>query len=65
MAVPRNRVSNAKKNSRRAHHAKSPIQLSACSSCGKMRKSHTICPHCGYYAATQQNYAKASSSSEA
>jgi large subunit ribosomal protein L32 len=58
MAVPRNRLSNAKKNSRRSHHAKVPVQLSACGSCGKMRKSHTICPHCGYYASTQKHYTK-------
>ena len=28
MAVPRNRMSNARKNSKRAHHAKKPKHLS-------------------------------------
>ncbi|MEL7431385.1 MAG: 50S ribosomal protein L32 [Chlamydiota bacterium] len=49
MAVPRNRTSNARKNSRRSHHAKKPVQLSACSNCGARIQSHRICPACGYY----------------
>ncbi len=49
MAVPRNRVSNAKKNSRRAHHAKTPKNLSSCSNCGKQRLPHRMCPSCGHY----------------
>lgn len=50
MAVPRNRTSNARKNSRRAHHAKKPKNLSACSNCKSPRVPHRICPHCGFYA---------------
>lgn len=50
MAVPRNRSSNARKNSRRAHMAKQPKNLSACKNCGKMRMSHRMCPSCGQYA---------------
>lgn len=49
MAVPRNRVSNAKKNSRRSHHAKTPKNTSACPTCGAARLSHRICPACGHY----------------
>lgn len=49
MAVPRNRVSNAKKNSRRSHHAKKPKNTSKCSNCGKLRLSHRVCPSCGHY----------------
>lgn len=49
MAVPRNRTSNAKKNSRRAHHAKKPKNLSACSNCAKPRMPHRMCPSCGHY----------------
>ncbi|MCC6127798.1 MAG: 50S ribosomal protein L32 [Chlamydiae bacterium] len=51
MAVPRNRVSNAKKNSRRSHHAKTPKNVSACGTCGKPRLSHRVCPSCGHYGA--------------
>jgi len=49
MAVPRNRTSNARKNSRRAHHAKTPCNASGCSNCGKKRIAHRVCPHCGFY----------------
>ncbi len=50
MAVPRNRTSNARKNSRRAHHAKKPKQLSKCSNCGAPHLPHHACGHCGFYA---------------
>lgn len=49
MAVPRNRSSNAAKNSRRAHHAKKPKQFRNCQNCRKPTLPHTICPSCGYY----------------
>lgn len=49
MAVPRNRHSNARKNSKRAHHAKSPKTLYKCSNCGSMALPHTICQACGHY----------------
>ncbi len=55
MAVPRNRTSNARKNSRRAHHAKKPRQVSSCSNCEKPRVAHRICPHCGFYAGRAVN----------
>lgn len=58
MAVPRNRLSNARKNSRRAHHAKKAKNLSECSNCGKPRLSHRICPHCGFYAGRAVIHAK-------
>jgi large subunit ribosomal protein L32 len=50
MAVPRNRSSNAKKNSRSAHSALKPKCLSKCSNCGKTKMPHRICPYCGFYA---------------
>jgi len=49
MAVPRNRTSNARKNSRRSHHAKKPKQTVACSKCGTARLPHRICQECGVY----------------
>lgn len=49
MAVPRNRTSNARKNSRRSHHAKKPRAVAACPQCGKLRMSHQRCPHCSAY----------------
>lgn len=49
MAVPRNRLSNARKNSRRAHHAAVAKNLVKCSNCGQARPSHVACPACGQY----------------
>jgi large subunit ribosomal protein L32 len=49
MAVPRNRTSNARKNSKRAHHAKKPKSASGCSHCGAARLPHRVCSSCGYY----------------
>ncbi|HRW58400.1 MAG TPA: 50S ribosomal protein L32 [Chlamydiales bacterium] len=50
MAVPRNRHSNARKNKRRSHMAKTATQLIACSNCSAKILPHRICPSCGYYA---------------
>lgn len=58
MPVPRNRMSNARKNSRRAHHAKSPKHLGSCSNCGGAKLSHRICPHCGFYDGKAVEHAK-------
>ncbi|MBA2726670.1 MAG: 50S ribosomal protein L32 [Parachlamydiaceae bacterium] len=49
MAVPRNRLSNARKNSKRAHHAKKPKATSLCTQCQSPRLPHTICMSCGAY----------------
>lgn len=50
MAVPRNRLSNARKNSKRAHHAKKQKMLSACTNCGAPHLPHFACASCGTYA---------------
>lgn len=49
MAVPRSRLSNARKNKRRAHHAKKPTQLVNCPKCEEKKLPHTLCQSCGYY----------------
>lgn len=49
MAVPRNRLSNARKNSKRAHHAKKPKSLSTCTNCGAPHRPHFSCQACGAY----------------
>jgi large subunit ribosomal protein L32 len=49
MAVPRNRMSNARKNSKRAHHAKQPKQVTPCPHCGTASLSHRVCSSCGQY----------------
>lgn len=50
MAVPRNRLSNARKNSKRSHHAKKPKSMSSCDNCNNAKLPHVICPSCGFYA---------------
>ncbi|MFZ4099444.1 MAG: 50S ribosomal protein L32 [Chlamydiia bacterium] len=49
MAVPRNRTSNARKNSRRSHHAKKPRACAGCPNCGKPKLPHVRCPFCAIY----------------
>lgn len=49
MAVPRNRLSNARKNSKRAHHAKKPKSIGTCSTCNNPKLPHVICQSCGSY----------------
>jgi len=49
MAVPRSRLSNARKNIRRAHDAKKPKHMVDCSNCGNKKMPHCICQSCGYY----------------
>ena len=50
MAVPRNRLSNARKNSKRAHHAEKPKSLGAAAIALHAKLPHVICPSCGFYA---------------
>lgn len=49
MAVPRNRHSTARKNSKRAHHAKKPVHFVACKNCDAPSQLHRVCPSCGQY----------------
>ena len=49
MAVPRNRHSNARKNSKRAHHAKKPKNLAVCTNCNSAKMPHVVCHVCGWY----------------
>lgn len=49
MAVPRNRLSNARKNSKRAHHAKKPKMVTICTNCSAVRLPHSVCASCGHY----------------
>jgi len=53
MAVPRNRHSNARKNTKRAHHAKKSVSFSSCSECGVKKLPHVACGQCGVYRGRQ------------
>ncbi|MEM9010828.1 MAG: 50S ribosomal protein L32 [Pseudomonadota bacterium] len=49
MAVPKHKVTRAKRNMRRAHDALRAVNPNECSNCGEMRRPHHICPACGHY----------------
>lgn len=49
MAVPQNKISRARRNNRRSHHALSPATYYECLQCGEQTRRHHVCPSCGYY----------------
>ena len=53
MAVPRNRNSNARKNKKRAHHAKVIKNFATCTNCGAKKMAHVACGTCGMYKGRQ------------
>jgi large subunit ribosomal protein L32 len=46
---PKRKVSQGRRNNRRAHDALKPRNLTSCSNCGSMRLPHTVCANCGHY----------------
>ncbi len=58
MAVPRNRHSNARKNKRRSHLAKTSKNTQVCSNCNKETLPHRVCGACGHYAGKSVVWAK-------
>ncbi len=49
MAVPQNKISKARRNQRRSHHALSGANPNECSNCGELKRPHHVCPACGHY----------------
>jgi large subunit ribosomal protein L32 len=49
MAVPKRRLSRARRGKRRAHDALPTPARSICTNCGEAKPPHEVCPHCGYY----------------
>ena len=49
MAVPKTRISKARKHSRRANWGLSVPGMVKCPQCGELKMPHRICPACGYY----------------
>ncbi|MCR5485867.1 MAG: 50S ribosomal protein L32 [Clostridiales bacterium] len=50
MAVPKRRVSKARRDKRRSSVWKiSAPTLEKCSQCGELKRAHRVCPECGYY----------------
>jgi len=50
MAVPKRRVSNARRDKRRSSVWKMDAPtLVKCSNCGELKRSHIVCKSCGQY----------------
>ncbi|MEM8825316.1 MAG: 50S ribosomal protein L32 [Pseudomonadota bacterium] len=49
MAVPKRKVSPARRDKRRAHHALTAKNYQECPNCGELKLPHHVCGACGYY----------------
>ncbi len=49
MAVPKRKVSKARRDNRRANWRATAPTLVECPHCKASIKAHTVCPECGYY----------------
>lgn len=49
MALPKRKHSKARRDKSRTHQVLSSPQLTKCSHCFTLIKTHRICPSCGYY----------------
>ncbi len=50
MAVPKRKLSSARKNKRRSNVWKLQAPaLMKCPQCGDYKSPHRVCPHCGFY----------------
>ena len=53
MAVPKGKISKARKHSRRANWKLTTPGIVACPRCQHMKLSHHVCKNCGYYGSEQ------------
>ncbi|HEX6988414.1 MAG TPA: 50S ribosomal protein L32 [Bacillota bacterium] len=49
MAVPKRKMSKARRDMRRAHDRLQAPQLIECPNCHELRPPHRVCPNCGHY----------------
>lgn len=49
MAVPKKKVSQSRRDQRRAHHALKSASYAECPNCGELKRPHHVCGSCGYY----------------
>jgi ribosomal protein L32 len=49
MAVPRKKVTRAKRNARRAHDSLTAVNANECPNCGELKLPHHVCASCGFY----------------
>lgn len=48
-ALPKRKVSKARRDRRRAHDFLTPASLVPCDNCGEMKRPHMMCPSCRTY----------------
>jgi len=48
-ALPKKKISKARRGKRNANKLYSLPNLNTCSNCGKPSLKHMVCPSCGYY----------------
>jgi len=49
MAVPRKKVSRARRDNRRSHDTLPAASYAECPNCGELKRPHHVCARCGYY----------------
>ena len=49
MAVPKRKVSKARRDKRRANWKISAPELVKCTKCGAYKRPHRVCSKCGFY----------------
>lgn len=49
MALPKRKISKARRDKRRTHKKLVPPSLSLCPQCHEPKLPHRVCPHCGTY----------------
>jgi len=49
MAVPKKKVSKARRDQRRAHDALRTVARIECPNCGELKRPHHVCAACGHY----------------
>jgi large subunit ribosomal protein L32 len=63
-AVPKRRISKARKNRRRAHHALKEPEVVLCPKCNQPKRPHFRCEYCGFYGKVEKAKAKTTKSTK-
>lgn len=49
MAVPKKKISKARRGLRQSHDAVVAVNLGVCPNCQEPKMPHRVCPKCGWY----------------
>jgi len=58
MPKVKHRHSKSRGRKRRTHYKAEAPSLTKCPQCGKAKKPHYVCPHCGYYKGKEVKHIK-------